>query len=76
MTDIKKIADEADMIINGYAFTQDGKFTKVLNLNAPKRAAVMNDRLEMVESTMDDIELEIVTDYLRRNQKYMELLDA
>ena len=25
MTDVRKVADEADMIINGYAFTQSGE---------------------------------------------------
>ena len=30
--DIKKIADAADMIINGYAYTQEGKYIRILNL--------------------------------------------
>ncbi len=33
MIDVKKIADTADVIVNGYAFTSsDGKY-KILNLN-------------------------------------------
>lgn len=31
--DITNIADRADMIINGYAFTKDEKYIRVLNLN-------------------------------------------
>lgn len=27
---IKEIADKADMIINGYAFTKDGEYVRVL----------------------------------------------
>lgn len=30
---IKEIADRADMIINGYAFTKAGEYVRVLNLN-------------------------------------------
>ena len=36
MTDILKIADNADMIINGYAFTKDNENIRVLNLNNKK----------------------------------------
>ena len=32
MTDVRKVADEADMIINGSAFTQSGEKCRVLNL--------------------------------------------
>ena len=39
--DIKKIADVADMIINGYAYTQEGKYIRMLNLNKPNHAAVI-----------------------------------
>ena len=31
--DIKDIADKADMIINGYAFTRDGEYIRILNLS-------------------------------------------
>ena len=30
--DIKKIADAADMIINGYAYTQEGKYQTMQRL--------------------------------------------
>ena len=33
MIDIKKVADESDMIINGYAFTKCEEGVKVLNLD-------------------------------------------
>ncbi len=33
MIDIEKTADNADMIINGYAYTQNGDEIQVLNLN-------------------------------------------
>lgn len=71
--DVKKIADESDMIINGYAFKRNGNFIQVLNLNAPKRAVVLSQNGEMVETSMDDIENSIVIDYYKQNVKYMEV---
>lgn len=41
--DIKEIADKADMIINGYAFTKDQKLVRVLNLNCLHHSAVICD---------------------------------
>lgn len=34
---VKEIADKADMIINGYAFTREGEYVRVLNLNSVKQ---------------------------------------
>lgn len=70
--DIKKIADEADMIINGYAFTKaEGMKVRVLNLNHINHAAVIyNDRI--IETNMYDIENEIVLDYYKENKEFME----
>ncbi len=64
--DIKNVADKADMIINGYAFTQENKYIRVLNLNQLNHAAVIyNDKI--VETNMDDIENQIVLDYYLKN---------
>lgn len=72
MPDIKAIADNADIIINGYAFTRIEDRIHVLNLNCPDKAVVFDAEGEMIETTMDDIELSIVSRYLRQNLKYME----
>ena len=72
MIDVKKVADEADMILNGYAFTKADGRIKVLNLNRPDRAAILSVAGEVLETSMDDIELKIVSDYLQRNVKFME----
>ena len=68
--DIKDVADKADMIINGYAFTKDNDYIRVLNLNHTNRAAVIY-KDEIVETNMDDIEEQIVSDYYKKNRKYM-----
>ena len=72
MIDVKKVADNADMIVNGYAFTKDNELIRVLNLEHPTKASVLNITGEMIETTMDDIEVEIVTDIYLRNKKYLE----
>ena len=72
MCNILEVADAADVIVNGYAFTKIGKNVKVLNLNKPEKAAYLNQAGEVLETSMDDIELDIVVDYYQRNRKYME----
>ena len=72
MIDIIKVADEADLIVNGYAFTKSEEGYRVLNLNNPVHALVLSEDGEAVETTMDDIEIEIVKDYYKKNKKYME----
>ena len=72
MYNIKEIADAAEMIVNGYAFTRDGENIRVLNLNNPEKAAYLSRSGDILETSMDDIELEIVLEYYQRNRKYME----
>jgi len=67
-----RIANEADVIVNGYAFTRNGQNISVLNLNQPDCAALMTHTGDVLETSMDDIELVIVQGYLLKNLKYME----
>ena len=73
MTDIKKIADEADIIVNGYAFTIVGDKIKVLNLNIPENAVIFSKDGNVIETNMKDIELSIVKNYLEQNRSLMEI---
>ena len=41
MIDIEKVADEANVIGNGSAFTLAGGHCRVLNLNKPERATML-----------------------------------
>ena len=70
MIDFKTIADNADLIINGYAFTKSGDYIRVLNLNRPNKALVFDYNQEVIETSMDDIEIQIVFDYYNKNKKY------
>lgn len=69
--DIKDIADKADMIINGYAFTRDGEYIRILNLEHINHAAVIFNN-KIIETNMDDIEASIVLDYYNNNKQFME----
>ena len=73
MFDPEKIAEAADVIINGYAVIrkEDGR-TAVVNLNREGHAAVVLPSGEVDESSMDEIELIIALDYLKRAEQYVE----
>lgn len=72
MLDIEKIADEADLIVNGYAFKKCDIGYRVLNLDYPEHAIVISADGDTLETTMDDIEIQIVKDYFAKNRKFME----
>ncbi len=72
MPDLKKIADEADIIVNGIAFTKSPKGVRVINLNHPDDAMVLDFDGTVLETSMNDIEMQIVKEYFARNKKYME----
>lgn len=71
--EIKKIADQAEMIVAGYAFTytDDGQI-RVLNLEEPSQAAVISTDGEMIETTMDDSTLALVQAYYLNNREFVE----
>lgn len=73
MPDISKIADEASIIVNGYAFSkEENAYCRVLNLDRPEHAVVLDENGDVIETSMDDIEIQIVKDYYAKNKKYME----
>jgi len=76
MNKIAAMADAADMIVNGYAFSLWNGGYRVLNLNRLDCAAVLSREGEVLETSMDDIELAIVLDYFRANQRFLEDEDA
>lgn len=69
--ELARIADAADFIVNGYAFTACDQGVRVLNLNKPDRAAVLSLEGELLETSMDDIELGIVRDFFLRNKEFL-----
>ncbi|MCM1284396.1 MAG: hypothetical protein NC180_12130 [Muribaculaceae bacterium] len=72
MIDYKTVAENSNMIINGYAFTREDNNIRVLNLNNPEMAIVLDRNFEVLETSMSDIEIRIVKDYLSSNFEFME----
>ena len=72
-TMVREIADKADMIIKGYAFTRDGDLIRVFNLNDRESSMVITPEGVMVETNMDEIEQALVLDIWGRDSKYMEV---
>ena len=72
MSEIERIAQDADFIVNGYSFFYQNGQVRVLNLNNPVRAAVLNQTSEVLETSMDDIELSIVQAYWEKNKQFAE----
>ena len=74
---LKEIADNADLIIAGYSFTKgDNGFVRILNLENPKQACLLQKNGEMLETTMDDITLLKVQSYYLKNRVLLEEIDA
>ena len=69
---IKKIADSADMVVGGYAFTKkDGKIS-VLNINNPAYAMVLSLEGKLLETNMEPIEQVFVMRIWEKNSSFME----
>ena len=66
------IADAADMIVNNYAFTKDGGNIRVLNLRTESAALLLPDG-RVSETSMEDIELDVVLAYFEKNRKHLEV---
>lgn len=67
------IAESASMIVGGYAFTPtEENFIRIVDLHAPFHALVINKNGEVLETNMDDIEINIVLKYWNRNKRVME----
>ena len=68
---IKEIADKADLIVNGYAYTRDKDYIRIINLNSLNHTAVIyNDKI--VETNMDEIETQIVLDYYIQDKDFIK----
>ena len=71
--EIKIVAENAMMIVCGYAFSQTEEgFIRVMYLHPTYHALVMTSEGEVTETNMDDIEISIVQKYWKRNKKLME----
>ena len=65
------VADAAEMIVNNYAFTKDGPNVRVLNLRTGSASVILPDG-RVSETSMEDIELDVVLAYFAKNKKHLE----
>ncbi len=70
--ELMAIADAANMIVRGYAFTRKNGNISILNLNKPSHAMVINPNSKMLESSMDPIEQTIVLKIWEKDAEFME----
>ena len=70
---MQQIADDADMIVRGYAFKRSDSLIRVFNLNDGFSAMVMDRDGTMIATNMDCIEQVIVRKIWERDSKYMEM---
>lgn len=71
MLDISKIADEADVIISGFAVKEKEDGFYVYNLNNAEGVALFTKDGTLVETNMDDIELAMAQKTLTESKKYI-----
>lgn len=71
--ELHRIAEDAKIIVCGYAFLmrEDG-FVSILNLAHPDCAMIVNLQGEIIETNMDEIEQHIVLELCRKNLQFME----
>lgn len=68
---VQEIADQADMIVAGYAYKVQDNYIEITDLsNITKTAVIQND--ELVESVMSDEEDNIVMKYYNRNKELLK----
>lgn len=66
------VADASDMIVNNYAFTKSESTIRVLNLRTGAAAVLLPDG-RVSETSMEDIELDVVQAYYEKNKKHLEV---
>jgi uncharacterized membrane protein len=71
-TELKKIADDAAMIIRGYAFSYRDGNVSVLNLNKPSRAVLISKDGKILESNTDEIEEAVILKIWNEDKEFME----
>lgn len=66
-----KIADAANLIVGGYAMMKHELGFRIVNLNSGNALIVSND-YNVLETSMEDLEVEVAIGYLKTNRSFME----
>ena len=73
---VREIADAASLIIDGYAMEVLDNGVRITNLHQTDHVSFLSPSGEVLETTMDDIELHIAMKYYEKARGYMEDDDA
>ena len=68
---LENIAENANMIVEGYAFTRTENGIRILNLRNPEHAMFISEDGKMLETNMDEIEQVIVQNIWTKDREYM-----
>lgn len=68
---IKEIADEAVLIVKGYAFNNYQNNIRIINLNNPNGTMCIDKQGNLLESSMDEIEQKIVFDIWNTDKEFI-----
>lgn len=68
---LQEIADHADMIVVGYAYTYKEDYIEVIDLNDIRKTAIIQNN-DIIESLMSDEEDDAILKYYRRNREILE----
>ena len=68
---INQIAQNANFIVNGYAFTCENEKVRVLNLNNMDKASVLDMNGKVLMTSMNDIEISIIQRYWEKNKQFI-----
>ena len=71
--ELRRIADNANMVIKGYAFSYIENNISVINLNRPERAVVISKEGKILESNTDDIEEALIIKIWSEDKEFMEV---
>ena len=71
MLDVEKIAQEADVIISGFAVKKEEDGFHVFDLNNRSGVAVFKEDQTLIETNMDDIELTSAKKILSESLEYI-----
>ena len=66
----RTIAENSDLVLNGYAVTLDAGNFRVVNLKTGKAAYIMTSG-ELSETNMDEVESAIAMRIVSENRKYI-----
>lgn len=66
-----RVADLADLIVGGYAMMRHELGFRIVNLNSGNALIVSKD-YNVLETSMEDLEVAVALDYLKLNRSFME----